>query len=218
VLAPTVIVIVEEPPEVTEPGLKPTLAPVGCPLAVSVTVCAEPVVVAVEIVEVPLAPWATLTLDGLAPMEKSDGAVVTVSATVVECVAVAPVAVTVIVYGPGTVPAPTLMVIVDEPPVFTDPGLKLTVVPGGCPLELSVTVCAEPLVIAVETVIVPEPSCTTLTLEGADEIEKSDGGAVVQPGSVNEPMRVCQRVPVVVKYSFVYQNVQSSTGSTLMLE
>ena len=35
----------------------------------------------------------------------------------------------------------------------------------------------------------------------------------VQLGNLKLPIRVLQLSPVVVKYSFVYQNVQSSTGS-----
>ena len=83
----TATVIVDEPPAVTDEGLKPTVAPVGCPLAANATDCAAPLVTAVEIVEVPLAPRATVTLDGLALSEKSaGGGAVTVSATVVVCV------------------------------------------------------------------------------------------------------------------------------------
>ncbi len=34
---------------------------------------------------------------------------------------------------------------------------------------------------------------------------------------MKEPMRVCQlKVPLEVRYSLVYQKVQSSTGSTVM--
>jgi hypothetical protein len=98
VVAPTVTVIVEEPPAVTDVGLKVTVAPVGCPLALRLTDCAAPLVTAVEMVEVPFAPCATLRLAGLALIEKSDAAAaVTVSVTVVVCVALVPVPVTVIV-------------------------------------------------------------------------------------------------------------------------
>jgi len=97
VLEPTPIVIVDEPPAVTEAGLKLTVVPAGWPLALRLTVCAEPPVSAVEIVEEPPPPWATLRLLGLAAIEKSDvpdG--VTVSDTEVVCVALVPVPVTVI--------------------------------------------------------------------------------------------------------------------------
>ena len=35
-------------------------------------------------------------------------------------------------------------------------------------------------------------------------------------GNLNDPMRVTQFVPCTGKYMFVYQNVQSSAGSTLI--
>ena len=38
----------------------------------------------------------------------------------------------------------------------------------------------------------------------------------VQLGYLKEAMRVCQLVPVVVKYSVVYQNVQPSLGSIVI--
>ena len=96
------------------------------------TVCAEPLVTAVEIVELPLLPCTMLRLLGLEPIEKSDeGALVTVRPTVVVCVALAPVPVMVIVYVPGAVVAPTLTVIAEELPAVTEAGLKLTVVPAG---------------------------------------------------------------------------------------
>ena len=46
---------------------------------------------------------------------------------------------------------------------------------------------------------------------------KSGVGAPPQPGNLKEPMRVLQlKLPVVFRYSFVYQNVQSSAGSTVI--
>jgi hypothetical protein len=112
-----------------------------------------------------------------------------------------------------------LTVIVEEPPAVTEAGLKLTLVPAGAPLALRATVCAEPLVTAVEIVELPLPPWATLTLLGLAEIEKSDGaGGPPQPFSLNEPMRVCQlKLPLEARYWFVYQKVQSSEGSTLML-
>ena len=95
-LAPTLTVIVEEPPEVTEAGLKLTVVPAGWPLALRLTVWAEPLVTTVPIVAAPLPPWAMLRLPGVALIEKSETvAAVTVRLTVVVCVAVVPVPVTV---------------------------------------------------------------------------------------------------------------------------
>ena len=217
-LLPTLTVIVEEPPAVTDTGAKLTVVPVGWPLALRLTVCAEPLVTAVEIVELPLLPCTMLKLLGLAAMEKSDvGALVTVRATVVVCVALAPVPVTVIVYVPGAVAAPTLTVIAEEVPAVTEAGLKPTVVPVGCPVALRLTVCAGPLVTAVEIVALPLEPSGMLRLLGLAASEKSDG-PLVQLGNLNDAMRVCQlKAPLEARYSSVYQNVQSSTGSTLML-
>jgi len=56
---------------------------------------------------------------------------------------------------PAAVATPTTRVNVDEPPAVTDAGLKLADAPAGKPLALRLTVCAEPLVTAVEIVDVP---------------------------------------------------------------
>jgi len=55
-LDPTVIVSVEEPPAVTELGLRLAVGPEGETPAVRFTVCADPLVTAVLMVEVPLFP------------------------------------------------------------------------------------------------------------------------------------------------------------------
>src|SRR2546427_69694 len=84
----TVNVSVELPPAVTTPGLRDAVAPDGNPLAESVTLSAEPLIAAVEMVDGGLPPWAAATLLGLALIEKSVGAGVTVSVTVAFGVAV----------------------------------------------------------------------------------------------------------------------------------
>src|ERR1700730_8107224 len=85
----TARVSVELPPVVTLVGLRPAVTPVGAPPAVRLTVSAEPLTSAVLIVEVPLEPCWMVRLDGLALIEKlfGGGGAVTVSVTVVECVA-----------------------------------------------------------------------------------------------------------------------------------
>jgi hypothetical protein len=93
VLLPTVRVSVELAPAEIGLGLKPALVPAGTPLALRVTLWAEPLVTAVEIVLVVLAPWEALTLLGLALIEKSEA--VTVRLTEVVWVALLPVPVTV---------------------------------------------------------------------------------------------------------------------------
>lgn len=71
-------------------------------------------------------------------------------------------------------------------------GAKLTVVPAGVPLALRETLWAEPFVTAVEIVEVPLAPCTTPTLAGLAEIEKSEAGAAV---TVSATVVVC--VPLV---------------------
>ena len=94
----TATVIVDEPPAVTDAGLKLTVVPDGWPAALKAIDCADPLVTAVLIVDVPLAPWLTESELGLAEIEKSSGGgVVTVSGTSTVCVALEPVPVTVIV-------------------------------------------------------------------------------------------------------------------------
>ena len=95
--APTARVSVELPPVVTEVGLSVAVVSAGAPLAARLIVSAVPVTRLVEMVEVPLAPCCTERLAGFELIAKSFGAAVTVSETVVVCVALVPVPVTVIV-------------------------------------------------------------------------------------------------------------------------
>jgi hypothetical protein len=68
---PLLNVSVDVPAPVMLAGLKDAEAPAGRPLTDRFTVCAEPDVTAVEIVDEPLPPWVTDTVDGLADIEKS---------------------------------------------------------------------------------------------------------------------------------------------------
>src|SRR5205814_406913 len=87
---------VELPPAVIVAGLKVAEAAAGSPEALRLTLCAAPLVTAVEMVLVPLAPWDSDRLAGLAEIEKSGGGgALTVSPRVVEWVALVPVPVTV---------------------------------------------------------------------------------------------------------------------------
>src|SRR5256884_9660 len=66
----------------------------------------------------------------------------------------------------------------------------------------------------VEMVLEPLVPCTRLKLVGMAEIEKSLPADAGQPGSWNEAIRVFQlNAPLLERYSFVYQKVQSSLGS-----
>ena len=148
------------------------------------------------------------------------------SVTVVVCEVLGLVPLTVMVYVP---PAAVVLdtVIDDEPPAVTDDGLKLMVVPAGCPVAVRLTFSADPAVTLVEIVDVPLWPWSTVRLLGLAEIEKSlvggggggGGGCVEQFGNLNEPIRVRQlKLPFADRYSVVYQKVQSSEGSTATLE
>ena len=74
---------------------------------------------------------------------------------------------------------------------------------------------------------VPEAGCTVAVKVTAwpkadgfsEEInDVADEGLLPQDVNLKDPMRVFQlNEPLVVRYSFVYQKVQSSAGSTLIL-
>jgi len=216
--ASTVKVSVELPPAVTDAGLKEAFTPAGSVPVLMAMLSALPLVIVVEMVEVPVPPCATETELGFALIEKSfvTGAVI-VNETVVECVALGPVPVIVTVYVPGVaLPAPSVSV--ELLPALTDAGLNEAVAPEGTPLALSETVCAAPLVTAVAIVEVALPFCVAETALGFVVIEKSSGGgAAPQPGSLNVPIRVRQlKEPFAGRYSFAYQKVQPSTGSMLI--
>jgi len=212
---PAPMVSVELPPVVTEVGLSVAVAPAGVPLTVRLIVSAVPLVRAVEMVDVPLALCASERLAGLELIEKSfgGGGAVIVRDTVVVWVALVPVPVTVTVYVPAAaVPAPSVRV--ELLPAVTDAGLNEAVAPDGSPLALSETVCAEPLVTVVAIVDVALPFCGAETELGLALIEKS---FAAQPGSLKVPIRVCQlNEPLAARYSFAYQNVHPSTGSTVI--
>jgi hypothetical protein len=106
---------------------------------------------------------------------------VTVRFRVVVCVALAPVPVIVIVYGPVAAPEATVIVRVDELPAVTEDGLN-EALPDGWPLTDRLTDCAEPLVTAVLTVTFPLEPLAMLVLVGLALIEKS---SVVVPVTVS---------------------------------
>src|SRR5438067_1464421 len=111
------------------------------------------------------------------------------------------------------------MVIVDEPEpgAAMELGLKLTVVPEGCPEAESATAELKPPETVVVMVEVPELPCTIDFEVGFAEIAKSGVCVPPQVENLKVPMRVFQlNVPEVFMYSCVYQKVQSSTGSTCM--
>ena len=118
---------------------------------------------------------------------------------------------------PG-VALPAFTVKVDPLPAATEVGLSVAVAPAGAPVAFNATVPAEPMTV-VEMAEVPEMFWARLKVVGLAEIEKSLATVPPQPGNLKLPIRVAQlNAPVTGMYSFVYQNVQSSLGSTLMLE
>src|SRR3989442_4993570 len=113
---------------------------------------------------------------------------VTVRLTEVLWFALAAVPVTVTVYVPGAVLAPTPNVSVELPPALIGFGLKDGVTPEGYPLALSVTLWATPLMTVVEIVEVVLPPWAAETLLGLAVIEKSEaGGALTVHVAVVEP-------------------------------
>jgi len=216
--ASTVKVSVELPPAVTDAGLKEALTPAGNVPVLKAMLWALPLVIPVEIVDEPVPPCATETEPGFALMEKSfgGGGAVTVRFTLVECVALAAVPVTVIGYVPGVVAAPTVSVSVEPPPAVTEAGLNAALTPAGRAPVLSATDSAVPLTSVVEIVEEVLLPCCADTLVGLALIEKSFVVAP-QPGSLKVPIRVRQlNAPLLGMYSFAYQKVQPSTGSMLI--
>ena len=93
-------------------------------------------------------------------------------------------------------------------------GLKAAVAPAGRPDALRATEPLKPpLGVTVTVYVVLEP-WTTVWLDGLTPNAKS---GAPQIGSLNELMRVDQlNEPDALRYSFVYQKVQSSVGSMAM--
>ena len=99
VVEATVMVIVElpEPGDAMDAGTKPTVTPVGCPVADNATAELNPPEMATVTVDVPLLPSATDSEAGDAETVKlGTAAGVTVKVTVVECISPPPEPVTVI--------------------------------------------------------------------------------------------------------------------------
>jgi hypothetical protein len=94
---------------------------------------------------------------------------------------------------------------------------KEAVTPLGRPVALSVVAPLKLLRLVRVTVVLPLPPWTTATDEGETAMVKS-GVAAPQLGNLKDAMRVLQlKLPVVLRSSLVYQKVQSSTGSMLIV-
>ncbi|TMB28895.1 MAG: hypothetical protein E6J62_16965 [Deltaproteobacteria bacterium] len=102
---------------------------------------------------------------------------------------------------------------------MTEVGLSDAVAPAGVPLTDRLTVSAVPETTAVEMVLVPVAFCPSVSALGLAEMEKSFVAAAPQFGNLKDPIRVFQlKVPFAGRYSVVYQKVQSSDGSTAIIE
>jgi hypothetical protein len=170
-------VSVELCPDVIEAGVNDTVAPLGVPLAASVTVWAFPLVTLVLMVVVAVCPAVIVTELGDAVMAKSSvTTAMTVSDTVVVWVADDPVPIMTRVDVPAGVPVDVVTVSVELCPDVIEAGLKDTVAPLGVPLPVSVTAWALPPVTLVLMVVVVVCPAVTDVEDGAELIAKSSEG------------------------------------------
>jgi hypothetical protein len=199
----TVMLIVEVPAPVMDPGLNPTVTPVGWPLADKPIEELKPPETVLVTVDVPLLPCTTETEVGDADNVKfgAGAADVTVRATVEVCVILPPVPVTVIVYVPVAAVADTVIVIVEVPAPVMDVGLKPTVTPDGWPLAVKPIEELNPPDTAVVTVDVPLLPCATETEVGdADNVKLGvvdcPRSALSRPTPLGLPQPVTRSYPV----------------------
>src|ERR1700730_17782659 len=145
VVLPVVTVIVEVPLVVTVAGEKLALAALGIPLALRVTVPANPFSAPMVTVYVVEFPAITVCVEGETAMEKSGTTTVaTTKLTVVECARAPLVPVMVSVDVPASVLVEVVTVIVEVPLVVTVAGENLALAPAGKTVALSVTVPVKP--------------------------------------------------------------------------
>jgi hypothetical protein len=143
VLPMVVTVNVEFPAPVTVAGEKLAVAPVGSPLALSVTTPVNPFSAAMLAVYVVALPTVTVRVPGLPEIVKSAGAVTT-KLTVVVCVTLPLVPVIVNVDDPAGVLPAVVTVNVELPVPVAVVGEKPAVAPAGNPLALNVTTPVNP--------------------------------------------------------------------------
>lgn len=173
-VALAVSVRVELPAPVILVGLKPAVTPEGNPLAERAIALSNPPDTVLVIVLLPVLPWTTVSVVGLAESVKP-GATPLVMVKLINVVSVSPppVPVTVMVAVPTVAELLAVNVKVEEPapPEMLD-GLKLAVTPLGSPLAERTTELLNPPTAVLVITEVPElPSCT-LNEEGLAEREK----------------------------------------------
>jgi hypothetical protein len=188
VLPVVVTVNVEVPAPVTVPGEKLAVAPVGNPLALSVTTPPNPFNDPMLAVYVVAFPAITVRVLGVTEIVKSGGGgcVFTTKLTVVLCVKLPLTPVIVSVDVPTGVLPLVVTVNVELPVPVTVAGEKLAVAPAGNPLALSVTTPLNPPTAATLAVYVVEFPTTTVRVLGAAESVKS--GVVVPRGTICMPL------------------------------
>lgn len=178
---------VPEPPTM-EVGTKATVTPAGFPEADKAIVELKPPEGVAVILAAPRPPRATLTFLGFAARVKLPVVPLTVNETVVVCVVLPALPVTVMVYVAGVTEAPTAIVIVDVPVPVMEVGLNVTVTPLGWPLALNTTGVLNPPVVVLVMVEVPEAPCATVTEVGLAERLKSEEELVMVTARAVEGM------------------------------
>jgi len=155
VLPMVVTVNVEFPAPVTVVGEKLAVAPVGNPLALSVTTPVNPFSAAMLAVYVVALPTVTVRVPGLPEIVKSAGGdAFSTKLTVVVCVTLPLTPLSVNVEVPTGVLPVVVTVNVEFPAPITVAGEKLAVAPVGNPLALSVTTPVNPFSAAMLAVYV----------------------------------------------------------------
>jgi len=122
-------------------------------------------------------------------------------------------------YDPADVVASVITVNVVDPDPATEVGEMLQAFAGefGQPVTTKSTVPENPFNADTFTLDVALCPWVSVSEPGDVEIEKSAVAVLLQSPNLKEAILVLHRYPSVGWYSVVYQNVQSSTGSTVML-
>jgi len=207
---------------VTGLGENAAVTPLRNPVVLSVVAELKLFWLVMVIVLVPFPPCVIVREEGDAAMVKlGDAAGFTVRVMVVLCVVDPDVPVTVTVAVPVVAVEEAVSVSVEVALPFAGgvTGLveNAAVTPLGKPVALSVVAELKPFRLVMVMVLVPFEPCVMVSELGEAAIEKSGVAVLPQLGNLKLLMRVFQlNVPVVFMYSCVYQNVQSSTGSTVM--
>jgi hypothetical protein len=157
VVRPEETVRVELPPALTAAGLRVAVSPLGDEVTLRLITPAVPVTSAVLTVLVPELPCTTVRLLGLAAIEKSDGAALTLTNTVTRWKARPSVPPTSRAWRPTGTVGPTTIVIVEPLPAVTEEGLKVAVKPGSVEVNDSAMVPVVPMTVVLIAVVMLVP-------------------------------------------------------------